>query len=78
MARPLPLTPTVRRLALAARQSGESRGGVLDSALLAVLSDALEEEDCNDGELLAHLRSDGPHLPGCWALTWLLNEEAAT
>src|SRR5262249_60130535 len=35
---------------------------------LPVLADALEDAGCTDPELLGHLRSAGPHGPGCWAL----------
>jgi hypothetical protein len=35
---------------------------------LAVLADALEEAGCADALLLAHLRSPGPHVRGCFAL----------
>jgi hypothetical protein len=41
--------------------------GELDLKRLAVLADALEEAGA-DGELLAHLRSPGPHVRGCWAV----------
>lgn len=39
---------------------------------LPILADALEEAGCGDAALLDHLRSDGPHVPGCWALDLLL------
>src|SRR5262249_52810933 len=35
---------------------------------LPILADALEEAGCDDAELLGHLRGDGPHARGCWAL----------
>jgi hypothetical protein len=37
-------------------------------AELPVLADALEDAGCDEAELLRHLRSDGPHVRGCWAL----------
>jgi hypothetical protein len=40
----------------------------LDGERLGVLADCLEEAGCGDGPLLAHLRSPGPHVRGCWAL----------
>ncbi len=63
--------------------------GSLDSARLAVLSDALEEAGCDSEELLQHLRgwarsargpdgyslSCGPHYRGCWAIDTLLSKE---
>jgi hypothetical protein len=42
--------------------------GMLDNARLAVLADALEEAGCVDTGLLAHLRSPGPHVHGCFAV----------
>jgi hypothetical protein len=45
-----------------------------DFASLPVLSDALEEAGCTDADLLAHLRSPGPHVRGCWALDLILGK----
>jgi hypothetical protein len=42
---------------------------------LPVLADALEEAGCTDPELLAHLRSPGPHVRGCWAVDLVLAKE---
>jgi hypothetical protein len=39
---------------------------------LPILADALEDAGCDDGDLLAHLRGDGPHVRGCWALDLVL------
>jgi hypothetical protein len=39
---------------------------------LAILADALEEAGCTRNDVLNHLRSDEPHMPGCWALDWVL------
>jgi hypothetical protein len=33
---------------------------------LPILADALEEAGCTDGAVLAHCRSPGPHVRGCW------------
>ena len=41
---------------------------------LPVLADALEDAGCANAELLAHLRSPGPHVLGCWALDALLGK----
>jgi hypothetical protein len=48
--------------------------GHLDPARLAILADALEEAGCTDAELLAHLRSPGPHVRGCFALDAVLGK----
>jgi hypothetical protein len=66
-------TPTVRALATAAYEERELPRGHLQAARLAVLSDALEEAGCTDGDLLAHLRSPGPHVRGCWPLDLILS-----
>jgi hypothetical protein len=42
-----------------------------DFAALPVLADALEEAGCAEAGLLGHLRGQGPHLRGCWALQLL-------
>jgi hypothetical protein len=42
---------------------------------LPILADALEEAECDDAGLLAHLRSHGPHARGCWVLDSLLGKE---
>jgi hypothetical protein len=43
---------------------------------LPLLADLLVEEGCRDGELVAHLRSPGPHFRGCWALDAILGRDA--
>jgi hypothetical protein len=64
----------VRRLALAAYERRKLPEGALDPSRLAILADALEEAGCTDAELLAHLRSPGPHVRGCFALDLVLGE----
>jgi hypothetical protein len=39
---------------------------------LPILADALEDAGCDDPGLLAHLRGDGPHVRGCWAVDLVL------
>jgi hypothetical protein len=72
--------PSLRRHALAslaeaAYQHRLLPSGELESARLAVLSDALEEAGCTDAELLSHLRLPGPHVRGCWAVDLVLGRE---
>lgn len=67
-------TPTVLALAQAAYDERAPSSGELDPARLAILADALEDAGCMDAALLAHLRSPGPHVRGCWALNLLLNK----
>jgi hypothetical protein len=62
-----------------ARAAYEDRppDGTLDTALLGVLADALEDAGCIDTELLGHLRGPGPHMRGCWAVDLLLGRDYA-
>jgi hypothetical protein len=72
---PVWLTPAVLTLARAAYEERALPSGELEPARLAVLSDALEEAVCADGELLSHLRSSAPHVRGCWALDLILGKQ---
>ncbi len=54
----------VEAMARHADESGDYRD-------LPVLADALEDTGCTDTDLLAHLRSGGGHLRGCWAVDLL-------
>jgi hypothetical protein len=73
--RPITLNPavlawndaTVVRLARAAYEERQLPSGEFDLHRLAVLADALEEAGAPD-ELVANLRSPGPHVRGCWAV----------
>jgi hypothetical protein len=64
-------TPDVVTLATAAYEQRTLPGGELDPHRLAVLADALEEVGAA-GEVVAHLRSEGPHVRGCWAVDLIL------
>ena len=68
-------TPDVLALARAAYQERDLPAGTLDGTRLAVLADALEDAGCTDAEVLAHLRSEGPHVRGCWVLDLVLGKE---
>jgi hypothetical protein len=61
-------TPTVVSLARAAYDERHLPSGELDPPRLAVLADALEEGGAA-AEFLARLRSPGPHVRGCFAVT---------
>jgi hypothetical protein len=41
---------------------------------LPILADALLDAGCDDEELLAHCRSAGPHVRGCWAVDLILGK----
>ncbi len=45
-----------------------------DFTALPVLADALEDAGCTAPDLLGHLRSNGPHYRGCWAIDLLLGK----
>jgi hypothetical protein len=42
---------------------------------LPILADALEDAGCDDAEILAHCRSSGPHVRGCWVVDLLLDKQ---
>jgi hypothetical protein len=61
------LTDTARRLAegIRAEQAFDQ---------LPILADALEEAGVTDAEILEHLRREGGHVRGCWALDVVLGK----
>lgn len=65
------LIPDTDALARAAYDERQLPSGELDLLRLAVLADALEEIGAPD-ELVAHLRSPGPHVRGCHAVDLIL------
>jgi len=44
-------------------------------AHLPILADALEEAGCDNADILAHCRSGGEHVRGCWVVDLLLNKK---
>jgi hypothetical protein len=42
---------------------------------LAILADALMDAGCHDESILAHCRSPGPHVRGCWVVDLLLGKQ---
>ncbi len=50
--------------------------GTLDPCLIGILHAALLDAGCEDEELIAHLRSPGPHVRGCWAVDVVLQKPA--
>ena len=61
----------VVQLSEAAYENRKLPEGVLDKDTLAVLADALEEAGCANEEMLGHLRGQGHHWRGCWAIDLL-------
>jgi hypothetical protein len=45
-----------------------------DFSPMPILADALEDAGCDNAEVLAHCRGDGPHARGCWVVDWVLNK----
>ena len=66
------LTPTVLSLAQDAYDQRDEASDHLDPVRLAILADALEEVGCTETDILAHLRSPGPHVRGCWVIDLIL------
>jgi hypothetical protein len=66
---------TVRRIAKGIYDERQLPAGTLGNARLAILADALLDSGCDDGELIAHCRSEGPHVRGCWGLDRVLGRE---
>jgi hypothetical protein len=62
----------VRKLAQAAYENRVMPAGTLDTAILAILADALEEAGCTEPLILGHLRGPGPHVRGCFVVDALL------
>lgn len=60
---------------LACHNTGRIEDGELDNNRLAVLADALDDAGCDNEMILTHLRSEGPHVRGCWVLDLLLGKE---
>jgi hypothetical protein len=69
------LTSAVTSLAEAVYDERILPTGELDSARLAVLSDALEEAGCTDRPILDHCRCLGPHVRGCWVVDLILGKQ---
>jgi hypothetical protein len=67
-------TPDVLALAQAAYDNRTLPAGTLEPARLALLADALEDAGCTSAEILGHLRSEGPHVRGCWAVDLALGK----
>jgi len=42
---------------------------------LPILHDALLDAGCDDEDILAHCRSTGPHVRGCWVIDLILGKE---
>jgi hypothetical protein len=54
-----------------ARQMYESR----DFSPMPILADAFQDAGCNHPDVLAHCRSEGPHVRGCWVVDLVLGKK---
>lgn len=76
--RPVGFAPTwrsadVMTLAHAAYETRSLPSGRLERDRLRILADALEDAGCTEAAILSHLRGEGPHIRGCWALDLVSN-----
>jgi hypothetical protein len=57
--------------------TGVARGIYDDRAFdrLPLLADALMDAGCGDDDILAHCRSSGPHVRGCWVVDLVLGRK---
>jgi len=62
---------TVVKIAQATYEDRDLPSGHLNSSRLCILADALEEAGCSEPDIVAHLRSPGPHVRGCWVVDLL-------
>jgi hypothetical protein len=51
------------------------RQDVIDPFDLIALADVVEESGCTESPLLRHLREEGPHFRGCWAIERIAGRE---
>jgi hypothetical protein len=65
---------TVPKIAQEVYDGRSLPAGTLDRARLAVLADALQDAGCDDADVLAHCRSAGEHVRGCWVVDLLLGK----
>ncbi len=62
------LTPKLRDLAQSAYAGREMPSGLLHPSRLSSLADALEAACWTNKEIVAHCRTKGPHVKGCWVI----------
>jgi hypothetical protein len=42
---------------------------------MPILADALQDDGCEDTDILAHCRGAGPHVRGCWVVDLVLGKQ---
>jgi hypothetical protein len=45
-----------------------------DFGVMPILADALQDAGCDSEDILAHCRSNGPHVRGCWVVDLVLGK----
>ncbi len=70
--RPVVLDPSWRTETVVALANGIYADRAFDR--MPILADALEEAGCDQADILAHCRGDGPHVRGCWVVDSLLGK----
>ena len=70
--RPVALDPDWRTSAVLALAEGIYADRTFDR--LPVLADALDDADCDQPDLIGHLRGPGPHARGCWVVDLVLGK----
>jgi len=70
--RPVALDPSWRTSAVVALADGIYADRAFDR--LPILADALQDAGCDNEDVLAHCRADGPHARGCWVVDLLLGK----
>jgi hypothetical protein len=70
--RPVALTPGWRTSTAVSLAQAIYHARTFDRML--VLADALEDAGCDNADILAHCRGDGPHVRGCWVVDLVLGK----
>jgi hypothetical protein len=71
--RPVTIDPSWVTSTVVSLAGGIYQEGAFDR--LPILADALQDAGCDNAEVLAHCRSEGPHVRGCWVVDLLLGKE---
>jgi hypothetical protein len=71
--RPVSLDPNWRTTTVLALAQGIYDERAFDR--LPILADALQDAGCDNKEMLAHCRGEGPHARGCWVVDLVLGKQ---
>jgi hypothetical protein len=70
--RPIAIDPSWRTSTVVALAHGIYDERTFDR--MPILADALQDAACDNDDVLNHIRGNGPHVLGCWALDALLGK----